>query len=292
MPSKSPLPMVAGDLKSALSQPDTIVLSRSVARKYFGRDSPLGETLLMSVDGSTAGHALSVAAVIEDFPPSGTHLTAGIFVSSLAPWTQLHQQEVVPVSEARTQLGVGTHTYLKFAPHVSAQRVLQAMPTMARAVFAGPPKGWAVALSLVRMDRLDADPWLNPEFSSRLLMLTVVGFGILLIAGINFVNLLTARSARRAKEVSVRKLAGAQRRVLVLQFLTESIAYVIVASLLAVALTERLLPYANVFFASATFRYWQDPALVGAVLLVALLLGATAGAYPAWSCQASVHYES
>ncbi len=277
-----PLPMVAGDLKSALSQPDTIVLSRSVARKYFGRDSPLGETLLMSVDGSTAGHALSVAAVIEDFPPSGTHLTAGIFVSSLAPWTQLHQQEVVPVSEARTQLGVGTHTYLKFAPHVSAQRVLQAMPTMARAVFAGPPKGWAVALSLVRMDRLDADPWLNPEFSSRLLMLTVVGFGILLIAGINFVNLLTARSARRAKEVSVRKLAGAQRRVLVLQFLTESIAYVIVASLLAVALTERLLPYANVFLlASATFRYWQDPALVGAVLLVALLLGATAGAYPA-----------
>jgi putative ABC transport system permease protein len=277
-----PLPVVAGDLKSALSHPDSIVLSRSSARKYFGRDTPLGETLVMKADGSAQTHALSVAAVIEDLPPSGTHLTAGIFVSSLAPWTQLHQVEAVPATVARTELGVGTHTYVKLAPHASTQRVLQAMPTIAQAVFAGPPKGWALSLNLVRMDRLDADPGLNPGFSSRLLMLTIVGFGILLIAGINFVNLLTARSARRAKEVSIRKLAGAQRRVLVLQFLTESIAYVIVASLVAVALTELLLPYTNVFLiAGATFRYWRDPPLIGALALVTLLLGALAGAYPA-----------
>jgi putative ABC transport system permease protein len=277
-----PLPVIAGDLKSALSHPDSIVLSRSIARKYFGRDVPLGQTLLMKVDGSAQIHALSVAAVIEDLPPSGTHLTAAIFVSSLAPWTLLHQLETVPASVARTELGVGTHTYVKLAPHASVERVLQAMPTIAHTVFAGPPKGWALALSLVRLDRLDADPWLNPGFSGRLLMLTIVGFGILLIAGINFVNLLTARSARRAKEVSVRKLAGAPRRVLLLQFLAESIAYVIVASLVAVALTELLLPYANDFLiAGATFRYWQDPALLGAIALVTLLLGALTGAYPA-----------
>jgi putative ABC transport system permease protein len=277
-----PLPVVAGDLKSALSRPDAIVLSRSIARKYFGRDAPLGETLMMNLGGNIASHALSVAAVIEDLPPSGTHLTAGIFVSALAPWTELHQQESVPLSFARTELGVGTHTYVKLAPHASAHRLLQAMPTIAQAVFARPPNGWAVALNLVRMDRLDTDPWLNPGFSSRLLMLTFVGFGILLIAGINFVNLLTARSARRAKEVSIRKLAGAQRRVLVLQFLTESIFYVIAASLVAVALTELLLPYANVFLiAGATFGYWQDPALIGAIVPVILLLGMLAGAYPA-----------
>ncbi|HEY1899517.1 MAG TPA: FtsX-like permease family protein [Steroidobacteraceae bacterium] len=277
-----PLPVVAGNLKSALSRPDTIVLSRSIARKYFGRDAPLGETLVMNVDGSTATHVLSVAAVIEDLPPSGTHLTAGIFVSSLAPWTYLNQQDGVPASVARTELGVGIHTYVKLSPHASARRLLQAMPTMAQAVFAGPPKGWTVALDLVRMDRLDTNPWLNPGFSSRLLMLTIVGFGIPLIAGINFVNLLTARSARRAREVSIRKLAGAQRRVLVLQFLTESIAYVIVASLVAIALTELLLPYANAFLnVAATFRYWQDPALIGAAVLVTLLLGTLAGVYPA-----------
>jgi putative ABC transport system permease protein len=277
-----PLPRVAGDLKSALAQPDAIVLSRSIARKYFGRDAPLGETLVLKVDGDAQTHALSVAAVIEDLPPNGTELTAGIFVSSLAPWTPLHQQEAVPTSVARGELGVGTHTYVKLAPHVSAQRLLGAMPTMAQSVFTGPPKGWALVLRLVPLDRLNVDPWLNPGFSSRLLMISIAGFGILLIGGINFVNLLTARSARRAKEVSVRKLAGARRHVLVLQFLTESIVYVILASLLAVTLTELLLPYANAFLiADATFRYWQDPALIGAILLVMLLLGTLAGAYPA-----------
>jgi putative ABC transport system permease protein len=277
-----PLPVVAGDLKTALSRPDTIVLSRSIARKYFGRDAPLGETLAMNVDGTTATHALSVAAVIEDLPPSGTHLTAGIFVSSLAPWTQLYQNETVPASVARTELGVATHIYLKLAPQASAQRLLGAMPAMAQVLLARPPEGWTVALDLVRLDRLDASPGLNPGFSSRLLMLTVVGFGILLIAGINFVNLLTARAARRAKEVSIRKLAGAQRNVLVLQFLGEAIVYVIAASLGGVALTELLLPYANVFLiAGATFRYWQEPALIGAIALGTLLLGTLAGAYPA-----------
>ena len=78
------LPMIAGDAKSALAQPDGIVIPRSIARRYFGRDTPLGQTLEIRIDRSTEIHALSVAAVIEDLPQD-THLTAGIFVSSLAP---------------------------------------------------------------------------------------------------------------------------------------------------------------------------------------------------------------
>jgi putative ABC transport system permease protein len=277
-----PLPVVAGDLTSALARPDTIVVSRSVARRYFGRDAPVGATLTLKVDGSTETHVLSVAAVIEDLPPSGTHLTADIFVSSLSPWTELHQQEAVPASVFRTQVGVGTHTYLKLAPHASARRLLQAMPTIAQVVFAPPPDGWTLALSLLRLDRLNVDPALNPGVSSRLLMLSIVGFGILIIGCINFVNLLTARCVRRAREVSIRKLAGAGRRTLVTQFLTESMVFVSAASLIAVALTELLLPYANVFLTTgATLSYWQDPALLGAIALGMLLCGALAGAYPA-----------
>ncbi len=154
---------------------------------------------------------------------------------------------------------------------------------MARAIWARPPKGWTQGMKLIRMDRFDANPWLTPGFSSRLAMISIVGFGILMIAGINFVNLLTARSVRRAREVSIRKLAGAQRRVLVLQFLAEAIAYVTVAAVVAVALTELLLPHVNAFLTTgATFRYWQDPVLLGAIALAALLIGALAGAYPAF----------
>src|ERR1700733_5946073 len=78
-----PLPVVAGNLKSALSRPDTIVISRSIARKYFGRDAPIGETLVEKFDGRPETALLTVAAVIEDLPPNGTHLAAGIFLSSL-----------------------------------------------------------------------------------------------------------------------------------------------------------------------------------------------------------------
>ncbi|HEV2703081.1 MAG TPA: FtsX-like permease family protein [Steroidobacteraceae bacterium] len=282
-----PLPTLAGDLGKALARPDAIVLSRSVARKYFGRDAPLGETLLLKVPGSEAAHVLSVAAVIEDLPPNETHLAAGIFVSSLAPWTGLHRADAAPGNVPGSNVALGTNTYVKLAPNASARRLLQAMPTMAATLFARPPKGWALALTLMRMDRIDFNPWQNPGFAGRVMMAAIVGVGILLIAAINFVNLFTARANRRAREVSIRKLAGARRRVLIVQFLAESMAYVVVASLLAVALAEWTLPYANAFLdAGATFRYWRDPALLGSMLAAVLLLGAIAGAWPALALSA------
>ena len=272
-----PLPMVAGSAKSALSRPDAIVLTRSIARKYFGRDAPLGQTL--TVNGT---HLVTVTAVLEDLPANATHLQTGIFICGLAPWSELHRQDTTPDNVPGSNAVVGIPTYLKFAPHASPQRLLDAMPAMVKALFGTPPQGTTVALQFVPLDRLIAQRGLNPGFSSRLLMVAITGIGILIIAGVNFVNLLTARAARRAREVSVRKLAGAGRRVLVLQFFSESLVYVSAASLLAVALTELLLPYVNAFLtAGATFRYWQDPALIAAIALAVLLLGVLAGAYPA-----------
>jgi putative ABC transport system permease protein len=271
-----PLPVLAGNLKSALTRPDAIVLPRSIARKYFGRDAPLGETLM--VNGS---QLLSVTAVIEDLPANETHLQTGIFMSGLAPWSPIYQDDVSNKTIPH-YVGVDTQTYLKLAPHASPERLLDAMPEMTKVLLATAPPGWKQDQQLVRLDRLNAHPGLNPGFASELLMLTITGVGILVIAVVNFVNLLTARATRRAKEVSIRKLAGAQRRVLVLQFLTESTVYVIAAVLIAVALTELLLPYVDAFLtAGATFRYWQQPALIGATTLGALLLGALVGAYPA-----------
>jgi putative ABC transport system permease protein len=271
------VPVLAGNVKSALKRPDTIVLPRSIARKYFGRDKPLGETLTV---GGT--HLVSVAAVIEDLPPNTTHLDSGIFISGLSPWSELHRQDTIPDNVPGSNNVIGVATYVKFAPHASPRRLLDAMPAMVKALFGPPPQGTTLALGFVRLDRLLAHPGLNPGFSSRLVMVAITGAGILIIAGVNFVNLLTARSARRAREVSLRKLAGAGQRVLVLQFLTESIVYVIAASLVAVALTELLLPYVNAFLtAGATFSYWQHPALMAAIAVAVLFLGILAGAYPA-----------
>jgi putative ABC transport system permease protein len=277
-----PMPVLAGNLRSALTHPNTIVLPRSIARKYFGRDAPLGETLVMKFEGHPETAALSVAAVIEDLPPNATHLQSGIFISGLSPWSELRRLDTIPGNVPGSNNVVGVPTYVRLAPHASPRRLLDAMPALTKTLFVRPPQGTTLDLRFVRLDRLIAQPGLNPGFSSRLLMVVITGLGILVIAGVNFVNLLTARAARRAKEVSVRKLAGAGRRVLVLQFLTESLVYVIAASLVAVALTELLLPYVNAFLtAGARFRYWQDPALIAAIALAVLLLGILAGAYPA-----------
>jgi putative ABC transport system permease protein len=278
-----PLPAIAGNLRSALTRPNSIVLPRSIARKYFGRDAPLGETL--TVNGT---NLVSVAAVIEDLPPNATHLQSGIFISGLTRWSELHALDTMPDNVPGSNGVVGVENYVKLAPHASARHLFDAMSTLSKTLFARPPQGTTLALQFVRLDRLIAHPGLNPGFSSRLLMVVITGLGILLIAGVNFVNLLTARVARRAKEVSVRKLAGAGRGVLALQFLAESIIYVIVASLVAVALTELLLPYVNAFLtAGATFRYWQDPALIAAIALAVLVLGILAGVYPALVLSAS-----
>jgi putative ABC transport system permease protein len=275
------LPVLAGNLRSALARPDTIVLPRSIARKYFGRDTPLGETL--TVDGT---HLVSVAAIIEDLPANATHLESGIFISGLTPWSELSALDAMPDNGPGSNNVVGVPTYVKLSPHASPKRLLDAVP-LTETLFARPPQGTSLALHFVRLDRLIAQPGLNPGFSSRLLMVAITGIGILAIAGVNFVNLLTARSARRAKEVSVRKLVGAGRRVLVLQFLTESMVYVLTASLVAVALTELLLPHVNAFLTTgATFRYWRNPPLLAAIALAVLLLGILASAYPALALSA------
>jgi putative ABC transport system permease protein len=274
-----PLPVVAGNLATALRSPDGVVLTRAMARKYFGRDVPLGETLLLA-----GRHPLKVNAVIEDLPVNTTHLKAGIFTSAQLLGSRIYSADHLPGNAPGSTLdiGFGINTYVQLAPHTTPLRVLGSLADFPAKIFAKPPNGWSVRFDLVRMDRLNAYPGLNPEFASRLSMIVIVGFGILFIAGVNFVNLLTARAGRRAREVAVRKLAGADRGVLIAQFLGESATYALVAAAVGVALTEWLLPYANAFLNSgATFSYWRDPLLLGSILGATLLFGVVAGAWPA-----------
>jgi putative ABC transport system permease protein len=271
------VPVVAGDLHVALARPDTAVLSRAVARKYFGRDAPLGETLLLE-----GGGPLTVTAVIEDLPATGSHLRSGIFLSTLSPRSSLQKMDRIKDNGPGSPVGFGTMTYLQLAPGFSAAQLRQALLPMAGELFSQPPQGWKVTLRALRMDELETDPGLNPGVRGKLAMTMIVGLAILLIALANFLNLLTARLLLRAPEVAIRKLAGASRGMLVLQFVGEIAGYVCIALLLAVALIELLLPYANAFLATGiTFSYWQHPGLMLLLLPGTLLLGVLIGGGPA-----------
>jgi putative ABC transport system permease protein len=112
--------------------------------------------------------------------------------------------------------------------------------------------------------------------------LPAVGVLIILVASINFVNLMTARATRRAVEVGVRKTAGASRRDLMWQFMGESTLYTLFAMLLAMTLVELLLPAFNAFVdRDIAFDYWRDPFLLTALVISVLMIGVLAGLYAA-----------
>ena len=179
-----PLPTVAGNLKSALQRPDSIVLSRSMARKYFGRDAPLGRTLML--DGI---HPMTVRAVIEDLPVNGTHLQGGtfgpvtgtqpqggIFASGLAAWSELGRQDRIPGNVKGRDMSIGIKTYLRLAPGASARSSCSPPCRLWRAPCGRTHhREQAWPLGLLRMDRLNSHPGLNPVFAARAVMTLVLG---------------------------------------------------------------------------------------------------------------------
>jgi putative ABC transport system permease protein len=274
-----PLPVYAGDLKAALHRPDGIVIPRGLARKYFGRDNVLGQTLL--VGGS---QPMTISAVLEDLPPNGTNLDSAVFASGLAARSKLKKVDANPINAPGSNvLSVDVRTYVRLAPGASAAKVNQGAPTLMRAIWPQQGQLATASFELVRVDRVNAFAPLNPGFAARLVMAAVIGAVTLLIACVNFVNLLTARTARRAMEVGIRKVSSAGRGVLIVQFLGESMVYVLLAAILAIVLTEVSLPRVNAFvLSSATFHYWREPAIIGWFGLSTALVGVISGAYPAF----------
>ena len=277
------LPVIAGDPATALKRSDGLVLPRAMARKYFGRDAPIGETLRLAGE-----HPMTVTAVIEDLPDRGTELNSGIFASGLGSFSGLAKLDQDPARSATgdtANFSISVHTYLLMAPGANIQVLQAAMPALMETLWsrAKRPPGLAATIELVRLDRVHLHPQLFPAVPGRFAMTIALTTVILLIACINFINLATARASRRAREVMVRKAAGAGRGSLIVQFLSESFLYVMAAVCLAVAITEMMLPATNAFLNSGmVFDYWKNPALIGWVLLGAVTLSVLAGLYPAF----------
>jgi putative ABC transport system permease protein len=294
MPPKS----LAGDLQTALATPDSVVLTRTAARKYFGRDKPLGEMLevnpAMGSDAakvSTAfntSHPMRVTAIIDDLP-SNSYVKGDVFGSSLAAYSAFALYDfTADQGPFRTQ---SNYTFIRLRPGTPVQQMQQALSAFAThnsdtsTVY---PPGFTIGLHLTPIGELHLSP---PGVSSmsprgdRTLLAALIAIAVLVItsASFNFVTLMTARAGQRAIETGVRKAAGALRRQLIMQFLGEAVIYVALAMVLAVALTELLLPQVNsVLKQKIASNDLGDPALLGALLVTTVGLGLMAGAYPAF----------
>jgi putative ABC transport system permease protein len=277
-----PVTAIAGDLSTALATPDGLVVTRAMARKYFGRDAPLGTVLLVD------GHPMRITAVLADLP-SNTHLAGDFFGSALSPFSTMKELERMN--------GVGdfshnTLTYLQLKPGARPEAIERELPAFLAqkmpiqvSVAAGIGKTTRiphlVPLADIHLRPADQGAMKPPGDRQVIAAIAFVGGLIIVIASINFVTLMTARATRRAVEVGVRKAAGASRRDLVLQFLGEALIYVALSMLLAVALAELLLPAANALLQrKMAFNYLGDPSL--GLGIATLVIGLAAGIYPAF----------
>ncbi len=282
-----PLPALAGDPASALQQPDTVVLTRRMARKYFGRDVPIGRSL-ETQDRDGRFHAMRVTAVLRDFPVNTT-LGSEIFASGRSAWSRLANADTHPLLAGAFHGGIDT--YVRLAPGVGVADLQHALDAAARPDLAAPQTGGArLSLGLTPVAEVH---WLpspgfgNPGAKPSGDKAIVYGIGavaalMVLVAAINFVTLMTARAARRGVEVGVRKATGARRSDLVLQFMGEALIQVAVSVLVAAAMAEVLIkPFDALVQRDLSIDFVHDPALLAGLVAFVLAVGVLAAIYPA-----------
>jgi putative ABC transport system permease protein len=286
------LPLLRGDPATVLARPESAVLTQATARKYFGTQSPLGRTIVMSSKRCDARaqncelkqQGFVVTGVLRDLPHN-TQLQAEVMVPNTS----------FPVRQARPNwFWLDGWSYVRLAPGADPNVVIAKFkPVIDRSadtmkVLNVRERGSdAIVPSLTPFAEvhLAANRFydMTPPVSRTIVYgFSAIGALILLIACFNFTNLATARAMLRAREISLRKVVGAKRRQLVVQFLGEALITAMIALALALALTEILLPlFDRVVGAPIAIDYFRDWRLLLMIVGVGVVAGLLSGAYPA-----------
>ena len=269
--------VIKGDSKNALTAPYSMVMTESTAKRYFGNEDPIGKTLKGSDSPGRSGAGdYTVTAVIEDIP-SNSHFTFNMLLS-----LNTFRQYWPEVFESWGY--VDFYTYFLVNQNFDLAAFKQKIPDFLAARQDNPRYTVHVEQMKDFYLRSDADRQPGETGSlSNIYVFSVIGIFILVIAMINFMNLSTARSMERAKEVGIRKSVGADRRHLVYQFLGESIIIVFLAMIASVFFVSLAMPLMKSITGKelelARFVTWQTvPVLIGVLFIVGIL----AGSYPAF----------
>jgi putative ABC transport system permease protein len=279
------LVMVRGG-KAALLSPYQALLDETTAAKYFGKEDPLGKTFKYRNK-----FIITVAGVFKDLP-FNTHLPASVLLSYMANEEFLdHGDTWYFGDQAWTKLAACTYVLLKekTTPEniqrqlkVIADRNINSSPTLDKNIRGDFE---LQALKEIHFDtrRFGGGPWVPAVDTAWLWFFAGIGAGVLLLACINFLNLSTAQSMSRAREVGIRKVVGARRSQLLTQFLGEAWIIAAVSGLLAMVITAMAIPYVNeMLHQQVTFQLFSTSELITVLLLFILLTGLLAGVYPAW----------
>ncbi len=274
-------PLLHGDARTALQEPFAVIISERIAQKYFGEEEALGKVLRIDneIDLKVTGVTRNV--------PAQSHFHFDFLIS----YAMLKPRET---GSYYTWADFGHYNYILLKPGADPKAVAAKIPNWV-GPYLGWPEEWLAALREGRI-HFELQPLTDIHLRSHLAwelepnsdiayvyLFTAIAAFILLIAGINFMNLATARSATRAKEVGVRKVLGAARAQLIGQFLGEALLLSLGALALAIALAELLLPLFNAVSGRAlAIHYFEQPQLFWGMCGLALLVGIFSGSYPAF----------
>jgi putative ABC transport system permease protein len=275
------IPLISGNPERVLSKPRSCVISSSVALSFFGTEDPVGQ--MINYDNRWD---YEVTGVMDELPGRG-HFEFDIYLSNN--------------SRSRSWIQNNYYTYFKLQPGADPDQLMTVVntkllelmrPEIEKFLRLSPEQyleiGNSYKIGYQRLDDIHLHSQLDYELfpngdGDNLFILALVGITVLLIAAINFMNLSTARSMKRSREVGIRKTVGAHRKHLISQFLSEALVQSFVGLLLSLLFIELALPYFNEMLAT-DLALWNSETswLIPAYLLIALIVGMLSGSYPAF----------
>lgn len=291
------LPFIHGSKESSFNKPMDLVISEELAYKYFGKSNVIGETLTVCcVAGNTA--TLTITGVMKNLPDA-THLNTDMVIY-LQPALFSDNDGML-----NTWTSLNVYTYFKLNPGISSEQLQERInfwmnnesPLVEMLVnILGEKASGKQVTDLIKLRVMPvADLHLHAKShagnggdltpmgdSKMITTFIIVASLVLLIACINFMNLSTAKASKRAREVAMRKVLGASRTQVAIQFLGEAIALVLLSLLFALVAVELALPlYNEVLGKELALHLFDDPSLLFTLVGLAICVGIGAGIYPA-----------
>lgn len=279
------LDVVKGDRQSALTNPYSLMMTPELAKKYFGDEDPINKSIIID----NTKHAFTVTGIFNPFP-ANAHMHPNMLMS----FSTLRDTALYGEKQLETNFGNNAfYTYLLFPKNYNVASVERQLPSFLDNYvhFPHAPQTYktskGTALTLQKLTDIHLRSHLDDEIENngdikRVYIFSVIALFILVIACINYMNLSSARSVIRAKEIGVRKVVGAQRSEIIRQFLGESVLVTWIALIIAVILSVLLLPNINKIsglnLSLQSLLRWQ---IITPLLLLPFVVGIISGIYPA-----------
>ncbi|MCX2681741.1 ABC transporter permease [Galbibacter sp. EGI 63066] len=278
--------LLVGDPNTALKDPHTLILTKTAAKKHFDIDNALGQTLVLN-----NGDTYTVTGVIDDFPKNSFLRDYGVFMSMAG-----YGDAWVP-----NWGGNNFQTYIKLIPGTSANDIQERLQAIVgryvipgiQEVFPGITEKQliasgsylnfsTIALKDIRLHS-DRSAEISPNNSiQNIYILSFIALFLIVLASVNFMNLSTAGSLKRAKEVGIRKTLGSNKAALRVQFLMESGLIALGSMVLAIVIASVAMPFFNQLSGKSLSIPFTDPLFWSVVVLATALLGLISGSYPAF----------